>query len=172
MSQPFIGEIRMFGGNFAPFGWAFCNGAVLPIDQNDALFTLIGTTYGGDGEVTFNLPNLSGRLPIHQGTGSSGTTYTIGEFAGSEAVTLSVNQIPAHTHPAQARDTAGNSGTPTNSVWAKTAAASMYTQIAPDTSMGVAAVQSAGGSQPHENMMPFLVVSFIIATSGIFPPRT
>lgn len=159
----------MFGGSFAPAGWAFCNGALLPIENNDALFQLIGTTYGGDGEVTFALPNLSSRVPLHQGNGGTGTNYGIGDLGGVEEVTLTIQQIPAHTHTPLASSTAGNSGTPTNSVWAKPAAVAMYQNIAPDATMGIQAVQPAGGSQPHENMMPFLVISFIIAVEGIFP---
>jgi microcystin-dependent protein len=162
----------MFGGSFAPAGWAFCNGALMPIAENEALFTLIGTIYGGDGQETFALPNLSSRYPIHQGTSpTSGTTYTLGEFAGVETVTITTNQMPAHSHIPSAGSAPGNSGTPTNSVWAKPSAASMYTQLAPDTSMAAASVQLAGGSQPHDNMMPFLCVSFIISLFGIFPPR-
>jgi len=172
MGQPFIGEIRMFAGSFAPAGWAFCNGAILPISANDALFTLIGTTYGGDGQETFALPNLSSRYPIHQGTSpTTGTTYTLGEFAGVETVTITTNQLPAHSHIPSASSAPGNSGTPSNSVWAKPSAASMYTQLAPDTNMAATAVQLVGGSQPHDNMMPFLCVSFIISLFGIFPPR-
>ena len=163
----------MFGGSFAPAGWAFCNGAILPISENDALFTLIGTTYGGDGQETFALPNLSSRYPVHQGTSpQTGTTYQLGETGGTESVTITVNQIPVHTHAALANSDPGNSGTPSNSVWGKPAAVSMYSQLAPDTSQGVAAVQAAGGSQPHENMMPFLCVSFIISLFGIFPQQS
>jgi microcystin-dependent protein len=172
MSQPFIGEIRMFGGNFAPAGWAFCNGAILPIAENDALFTLIGTTYGGDGEETFALPNLSSRLPLHQGTRpGSGITYQLGELAGTETVTLTTNQIPSHTHTPLANSGAGTSGTPANGVWAASAT-SMYTAAAPDVNMAAGAALAAGGSQPHENMMPFLCITFIISLFGIFPPRT
>ena len=162
----------MFGGNFAPAGWAFCNGALLPISENDALFTLIGTTYGGDGQSTFALPNLSSRLPVHQGTGSFGTTYTMGETGGAEQVTLTVQQIPVHSHGPLASSAPGNSGTPTNSVWAKSPATTLYQAVAPDTSMNVAAVQPTGGSQPHDNMMPFLVISFIISLFGIFPTQS
>ena len=171
MGQPFIGEIRLFGGNFAPAGWAFCNGATLPINNNEALFALIGTTYGGDGEETFRLPDLQGRFPIHQGTSPvSGTTYMMGEFAGSEQVTLSVQQIPAHSHAATASSNKGNSGTPTNSLWGKPSTA-MYAAAAAQTNMAATAIGPSGGNQPHENMMPFLCVSFIIALTGIFPPR-
>src|SRR4029450_6612929 len=120
MSQPFIGEIKMFGGSFAPLGWAFCNGSLLPIAQYDALFSLLGTTYGGDGEVTFQLPDLRGRFPIHQGTSpATGTTFAIGDFGGSEEVTLTVQQMPAHSHSATASSNKSNNGTPTNSVWGK-----------------------------------------------------
>jgi len=160
----------MFAGSFAPAGWAFCNGALLPIAENDTLFNLIGTTYGGDGQTTFALPNLSSRYPIHQGTSpTTGTTYTIGEFAGSESVTVTVNQLPQHTHPA-ACSIGGNSGTPGNSVWAKPSTA-MYSATSAPTSMAANAAGITGGSQPHENMMPFLCVSFIISLFGIFPPR-
>lgn len=162
----------MFGGSFAPAGWAFCDGQLLPISENDALFTLIGTTYGGDGQETFALPNLQSRLPVHQGTGSFGTVYQIGGAAGVEEVTLTQQQMPIHSHAPQASSAAGNSGTPSNSVWAKPAAVTMYQAIAPDASMGAQAVQPTGGSQPHENMMPFLVVSFIISLFGLFPRRT
>lgn len=172
MSQPYLGEIRLFGGSFAPVGWAFCNGALLAITaETDALFNLIGTTYGGDGEQTFALPNLSSRYPIHQGTSpNTGTTYQLGEAAGSETVTLTVQQIPQHSHSATASANTGNSGTPGNSVWAKPSTM-MYTPAAAPTNMAPAAVGQAGGSQPHENMMPFLCVSFIISLEGIFPPQ-
>lgn len=173
MGQPYVGEIRMFAGNFAPAGWAFCNGAILPISENDVLFTLIGTTYGGDGQETFALPNLSSRYPIHQGTSPvTGSTYMLGQAAGVEAVTISTNQLPTHSHIPLANSSPGNSGTPTNSVWAKPSAASMYTQLPQNTNMAATAVQPAGGSQPHDNMMPFLCVSFIISLFGIFPSQT
>ena len=171
MSLPFIGEIRLFAGSFAPAGWAFCNGALMPISENETLFVLIGTIYGGDGQETFALPNLSSRFPIHQGTSSqSGVNYMIGEFGGTESVTLTVNQIPAHSHVPLARSDTGNSGTPANSVPAKSTTP-LYSTSAADFNMAVNAVQPAGGSQPHENMMPFLCVSFIISLFGVFPPR-
>ena len=171
MGQPFIAEIRMFGGSFAPSGWAFCNGALLPISENDVLFNLIGTTYGGDGQETFALPNLSSRYPIHQGTSpTTGTTYVLGDTGGSESVTLTVQQIPAHSHPAAANANAGNSGTPSGKVWGKPTTP-MYGAPPQNTNMAATAVVGTGGSQPHENMMPFLCVSFIIALFGIFPPR-
>ena len=160
----------MFGGSFAPLGWAFCNGALVPISENDTLFALIGTTYGGDGQETFALPNLSSRFPVHQGTGSFGTTYVLGETGGTEAVTLTTNQIPAHNHPPVAKASPGNSGTPQNSLWAKSTT-QLYGAIPQNTNMAATAVQITGGSQPHENMMPFLCVSFIISLFGIFPSQ-
>jgi microcystin-dependent protein len=161
----------MFGGSFAPAGWAFCNGAILPIAENDALFTLIGTTYGGDGEQTFALPNLSSRYPLHQGTNPTGATFTIGETGGVETVTLTVNQLPVHTHQAGANSNPGNSGTPANSVWSSPPSTALYSAAVPDVSMSVNAVALTGGSQPHENMMPFLCVTFIISLFGIFPQQ-
>lgn len=169
MSNPFIGEIRMFGGTFAPAGWAFCSGQLMAISQNDALFTLIGTTYGGDGQETFGLPDLQGRIPMHQGPG-----FVIGEKAGSETVTLTTQQIPSHSHPPTCQ-TAVGSQAPTNGVWATTTAASstIYSNAAPTAGLNfnASAVAPAGGSQPHENMMPYLVVSFIISLFGIFPSQ-
>lgn len=167
MSNPFIGEIRMFGGTFAPQGWAFCNGQLMAISQNDSLFTLIGTTYGGDGQTTFGIPDFQGRIPIHQGGG-----LTIGEKAGTESVTLTTQQIPVHNHVAQCSTDPGSQG-PANGVWAAHASQQIYTSNAP---AGVqfnanAAIGGAGGSQPHDNMMPFLVVSFIISLFGVFPTQ-
>jgi microcystin-dependent protein len=160
----------MFGGSFAPVGWAFCNGQLLPISENDALFALIGTTYGGDGQTTFALPNLQGRIPIHQGPG-----YQIGEMGGTESVALTTQQIPSHTHPPQCKSKAGELGSPQNAVWAVSASnQTIYSNAAPTggLNMNVNAMQNDGGSQPHENMMPFLAVSFIIALVGIFPSQT
>src|SRR5262245_19750459 len=170
MGQPFVGEIRMFAGSFAPAGWAFCNGALMPISENDTLFNLIGTTYGGDGEETFALPNLSSRYPIHYGTNpTTGTAYAIGETGGTEQVTLTVNQTPVHSHPGAASN-GGNAGTPAGKVWGKPTTA-MYAAPPQNTNMAANAVLATGGSQPHENMMPFLCVTFIISLFGIFPPR-
>jgi microcystin-dependent protein len=168
MSNPFIGEIRMFGGSFAPAGWAFCGGQLMPISQNDALFTLIGTTYGGDGQETFGIPDFQGRIPIHQGN-----NFTIGEKAGSETVTLTTAQIPNHTHVALAQTAAGSQGT-ANGVWAATASAQIYATGAPTAgaNFNASAIGLTGGSQPHDNMMPYLVVSFIISLFGIFPSQT
>ncbi|HKQ73049.1 MAG TPA: tail fiber protein [Blastocatellia bacterium] len=168
MSQPFIGEIRMFGGSFAPQGWAFCEGQTLAIAQNDALFALIGTTYGGDGQNTFNLPDFRGRIPIHQGNG-----FTIGERAGVESVTLTVQQMPVHTHAPQCKSTAGELGSPQNAVWAaSTTNQPIYSNAAPNASMNATILPAAGGSQPHNNMAPFLAISFIISLFGIFPTQS
>ncbi len=172
MSQPFIGEIRMFAGNFAPNGWLFCDGQLLPISENDTLFTLIGTTYGGDGESTFALPNLNGRVPIHAGQGPGlGTNYIIGEMAGGEQVTLSAQQIPVHSHALLASTAIATSGNPENRVLAQ-GDLDMYVSDSPDLQLPAASIGSAGGSQPHENMAPFLVVSFIISLFGIYPSQT
>jgi len=171
MSQPFIGEIRMFGGNFAPAGWALCDGQALAISENEALFALIGTTYGGDGLSTFNLPDLRGRGPVHQGTLNGGSTYTLGEMAGVESVTLAVNQIPAHTHSAQGNSVGASSPSPAGGVWAAGAVVAAAPGASANTTMNPNAVGQAGGSQPHDNMVPFLVINFIIALFGIFPPQ-
>ena len=171
MAQPYIGEIRMFAGNFPPAGWMFCDGATLPISENDALFTLLGTMYGGDGQETFNLPNLQSRIPIHFGTGPDGVTYTQAEAAGTESVTLTTQQIPSHTH-AQLCSTGAGAVTPdaVNAV-ASTTDLSQYSTAGATVSMGNPAMSSdpAGGSQPHENCQPFLCINFIISLFGIFP---
>jgi microcystin-dependent protein len=166
MSNPFIGEIRMFGGNFAPVGWAFCNGALMAIDQNDALFQLIGTTYGGDGQSTFALPDLQSRVPVHVGPG-----FTLGQNAGMETVTLTSSQIPAHSHVPQANASAGAQSSPANGVWAQSTL-NQFSAAAPSVTMAPQALGSSGGSQPHDNMVPFLVVNFILSLFGIFPSQT
>lgn len=170
MGQPFIGEIRMFGGNFPPSGWAMCDGQLMPISENEALFTLIGTTYGGDGQETFAVPDLRGRLPMHQGAGPGLNPKTIGEKSGAESVTLTVNQIPAHTHPPQSFSGSGDQTTPQNGIWAG-AATSRYSSSAPNLAMMNTLVGIAGGSQPHDNMQPYLTISFIISLFGIFPQQ-
>jgi microcystin-dependent protein len=175
MGQPYVGEIRMFAGNFAPNGWMFCEGAPLPISQYDVLFQLIGTTYGGDGEETFNLPNLASRVPIHQGTGPDGTTYQMGEMAGTEQETLSVQQIPVHNHPAQATNSQGTSQNPSGAVLASPTTAQPNTILYGNDSvaqMNNTAISAAGGNQPHENTQPFLCINFIISLFGIFPSQT
>ena len=170
MGSPFVGEIRMFGGNLAPAGWAFCNGALMPIAENEVLFNLIGTTYGGDGQTTFALPDLQGRLPIHQGTAATGTNYVIGEKAGTETVTLTVQQIANHNHQIGAR-TAGNASSPAGAVWGGGADTIYNNTSGPTTAAAATMIGSGGGSQPHDNMMPYLCVSFIISLFGIFPSQ-
>jgi microcystin-dependent protein len=172
MAQPYVGEIRMFAGNFAPNGWMFCEGQTLPISENEVLFQLIGTTYGGDGEETFNLPNLASRVPMHMGTGPDGTTYQIGEMAGTEQETLSVQQIPNHTHALTATENQGTDQSPAGALLAQSTVANMYIQDSPDGSLAANTVQPQGGSQPHENTQPFLCINFIISLFGIFPSQT
>ena len=170
MAQPYVGEIRLFAGNFAPAGWAFCNGATLPISENETLFQLIGTTYGGDGQETFQLPDLQGRVPLHNGT-LSGTTYIIGQNGGVENVTLTAQQIPTHSHapmgsldPAAARTIEGGVFGRGGSV----IYSSDYTGVA----VAPQAISPIGGSQPHDNMQPFLCINYIISLFGVFPSAT
>ena len=170
MAQPFVGEIRMFAGNFAPAGWMFCEGQLLPISENETLFQLIGTTYGGDGESTFALPDLRGRIPIHQGTLSSGTSFILAETGGAEAVTLTVNQIPAHSHPLMASTNVANQSAPNNNVVAQSTAADLYIEDTANGNLAPTAVSTVGGSQPHTNFQPYLCVNYIISLFGIFPP--
>jgi microcystin-dependent protein len=167
MSQPFVGEIRMFGGSFAPAGWAFCDGQLMPISENETLFNLIGTTYGGDGQETFALPDLQSRIPMHQG-GSS----ILGEKAGVESVTVTVQQIPGHSHPVICSSSVGTQDVPTNNIFASSTDQVYFLPtggLQINTNMRVNAVTGTGGSQPHENMGPFLVISFIISLFGIYP---
>jgi microcystin-dependent protein len=171
MSQPYIGEIRMFAGNFAPDGWAFCAGQLLSIAQNDVLFSLIGTIYGGDGQSTFGLPDLQGRIPVHMGTSpQSSSTYVLGQKGGAENVTLQVSEMPAHTHVVHAQSENGMGGNPKDGVWASSSL-EPYSSEAPDEMMNALAVSFVGGSQPHDNMMPFVCVSFIISLFGIYPSQ-
>lgn len=170
MSQPFVGEIRMFAGNFAPVGWAFCQGQLLPISENETLFNLIGTTYGGDGQNTFALPNLASRVPVHVGPG-----FALGQAAGAESVTLTTSQIPAHSHVPACFSNAqgGNQNDGTGGVWATSTAGSLYDNVTPPAiTMAPSCVGSTGGSQPHDNMLPFLVVNFIISLFGVFPSQS
>lgn len=172
MPEPYVGEIRMFAGNFPPNGWMFCEGQTLPISENEVLFQLIGTTYGGDGQETFNLPNLASRVPIHMGTGPDGTTYQLGEMAGTEQETLSVQQIPSHTHPMTVSTAPGTQNDPANNVIAASPSVTLFIGDVPDASMSANAVTPAGGSQPHENTQPFLCINFIISLFGVFPSQT
>lgn len=167
MAQPYVGEIRMFAGNFAPAGWMFCEGQLLPISENETLFQLIGTTYGGDGESTFALPDLRSRLPIHQGNG-----FILAETGGAEEITLTVNQTPAHTHPLLASGDQGNGVNPQSNVLAATLTATPYINLTPNISLSPQAISSVGGSQPHTNFQPYLCVDFIISLYGIFPSPT
>ena len=165
MGQPFVGEIRMFGGNFAPAGWMFCAGQLLPISENETLFNLIGTTYGGDGQTTFALPDLRGRLPVHFGGG-----YTLSETGGVETVTLTTAQMPVHRHTAVGSATAGAVTTPGTQTWAKSTATLPYAaSTATVVPMNAAAISTTGGNQPHSNLPPYLCVTFIISLFGIFP---
>ncbi len=176
MSDFYIGEIRLFAGNFAPAGWAFCDGTLLPISENDALFQLIGTTYGGDGQNTFALPDLRGRVPLHSGTHSSGRTFQLGEQAGAETVTLTTQQIPSHTHLIVASGERGSAAfTNTTGYPAATAVAGTAIYGTSDgnvQAMAANAIASTGGSQAHENMAPYLGVNFIIALGGVYPTPT
>ncbi len=173
MSNPFVGEIRIFAGNFAPAGWAFCNGQLLPISENDALFALIGTTYGGDGQTTFALPDLRGRIPVHAGTGPGLSPRTFGASGGSEQITLTGTQLPSHTHAWPASTTDAQERTPIGHALA-TSNADVYGESSPPVAavtMAPGAVANTGGSQPHTNLQPFLCVSFIISLFGIFPSQ-
>ena len=170
MAQPYVGEVRMFAGNFAPAGWMFCEGQLLPISEYETLFNLIGTTYGGDGQSTFALPDLRGRVPIHIGNG-----FTLAETGGVETVTLTVSQIPAHSHPLLATINSAAGTAPSATVLPGTAAASTITPYgtdAPQTQLNPRTIGSTGGSQPHDNFQPYLCVDFIISLFGIFPSQT
>lgn len=169
MAQPYVGEIRMFAGNFAPAGWMFCEGQVLPISENETLFQLIGTTYGGDGEETFVLPDLRGRIPIHQGN-----SFILAETGGAEEITLTTQQIPLHPHPFLGSDAPGSSPSPSGTTFGRNASADFYTT---DLSGGLVSLPAdsigqTGGSQPHTNFQPYLCVDFIISLFGIFPSPT
>ena len=166
MASPYVGEIRMFAGNFAPAGWMLCQGQILPISEYDTLFNLIGTTYGGDGQSTFALPNLQSRVPVHQGNG-----FTFAQTGGEEQVTLTVNQIPAHGHVPQANSGTGTQASPAGNVWANSANFP-YSNNAPTAAMAPQAISPDGGSQPHDNMIPFLAINFIISLFGVFPSQT
>jgi microcystin-dependent protein len=167
MAQPYVGEIRMFAGNFAPAGWMFCEGQLLPISENETLFQLIGTTYGGDGESTFALPDLRGRIPIHQGNG-----FILAETGGAEEITLTVNQIPAHSHPQLANSTLASEYQPSTKVLAQAATVDAYVTSGPFVPLSPSSIGSTGGSQPHTNFQPYLCVDFIISLFGIFPSPT
>lgn len=167
MTTPYVGEIRMFGGNFAPSGWLLCQGQLLSIAEFTTLFQLIGTTYGGDGQTTFALPNLQSRVPVHQGGG-----FVLGEQSGEESVTLSTRQIPAHAHQAIGTSNGGTAANPTGGVWASTPQLAYGALAAPEVTMASGEVANTGGGQAHDNMLPFLAVNFIISLFGVFPSPT
>jgi microcystin-dependent protein len=167
MAQPYVGEIRMFAGNFAPAGWMFCEGQLLPISENEILFQLIGTTYGGDGQSTFALPDLRGRLPLHQGNG-----FILAETGGAEEITLTVSQIPAHSHPLLASADLGNDVNPQNNLTSNSQGALPYIEDPAAVNASQQAISLVGGSQPHTNFQPYLCIDFIISLFGIFPSPT
>ncbi len=180
MSQPFVGQVIMFGGNFAPSGWMICSGQTLPISEYETLFQLIGTTYGGDGQETFQLPSLGGRVPVHMGQGGGLSNYVIGQTGGTESVTLTTQQIPSHTHGALANANQGTITTPTvNSILATEAVSNgsnnPFTYAPYDSTSQVTlpgtAIAQTGGSQPHENVQPILTVTYCIALFGLFPTQ-
>lgn len=166
MGTPFLGEVRIFSFGFAPKGWAFCNGQFLPINQNQALFALLGTTYGGNGVQTFALPNLQGRMPISFGSG-----YTQGQAGGEVNHTLLVSEMPSHTHTATASSGTSSQASPKNNVWAEDNGQNLTYATASNAQFAAAAITSTGGSQPHANMMPYLTLNFCMAMQGIFPSR-
>jgi microcystin-dependent protein len=167
MAQPYVGEIRMFAGNFAPAGWMFCEGQLLPISENETLFQLIGTTYGGDGQSTFALPDLRGRLPLHQGNG-----FILAETGGAEEITLTAQQIPAHSHPLIGTTSSASTPNPQNALPATGLISELYWNDVPDANGAPQAVSPTGGSQPHTNFQPYLCIDFIISLFGIFPSQT
>lgn len=173
MANPYLGEIRMVGFNFAPVGWALCNGQLLSISQNTALFSLLGTTYGGNGTTTFALPDLRGRVPVHAGQGPGLSNYTLGQLSGAENTTLLSTNMPIHNHLVNCNSTGGTQATPGSGLLAveSTGTSSNYTNASPDSTMSPTMVGNAGGSQPFSNIQPYLCVNFIIALNGIFPSR-
>ena len=169
MSDQYVGEVRLVGFNFAPIDWAFCNGAVQSIAENSVLFNLIGTIYGGNGTTTFNLPDLQSRIPIHQGTASTGTTYIIGQPSGVENVTIGINQYPSHNHSMMASTNTGGSNAPANNV--VNSGLTVYSTDAPSNPMIPAMVGQSGGNVPHNNLQPYLVLNWIIALYGVYPTQ-
>jgi len=171
MAQPYVGEVRLFAGNFAPAGWMYCDGTLLPISEYETLFNLIGTTYGGDGQSTFGLPDMRGRIPVHQGT-LAGVTYQLAQMAGVETVTLTTQQIPAHSHALVASADNSNQTNAAGNVLAQVPTYTPYIQITANTALAANAISPTGGSQPHSNMQPYLGINFIISLFGIFPSQT
>lgn len=171
MSEPFVGEIRMFAGNFAPRGWAFCDGQLLAVSQNDALFSLFGTIYGGDGRTTFGLPDLRGRIPIHAGSGPGLTTRRLGEKSGAENVTLTASELPAHGHDVRVSTAVGTDSDPTGEYLGASPTVRVFRPGTPNMAMNSDAITAVGGNQQHNNVMPFLCINFIVALVGIYPSR-
>ena len=167
MAQPYVGEIRIFAGNFAPAGWMFCEGQLLPISENETLFQLIGTTYGGDGQSTFALPDMRSRIPMHQGN-----NHILAEMGGVESVTLTVQQIPVHKHPLVVTNNIAGQTNPQGNLLGQSTQATMYISDQPNVPMAAYVVAASGGSQPHTNIQPYLCVNFIISLFGIFPSPT
>ncbi len=172
MSEPFVGEIRMFAGNFAPRGWAFCDGQLLAVSQNDALFSLLGTIYGGDGRTTFGLPDMRGRIPIHAGSGPGLSPRRVGSKAGAETVTVTVNQLPSHGHPMKGSTDIGSLASPNDATVGRTPNFDLYRASAtPSADMSSTAISQVGGSRSHTNLQPYLCIHFIVALFGIYPSR-
>ncbi len=171
MSDQYLGEIRLFAGNYAPQGWAMCNGQALSISQNEALYSLLGTTYGGDGKSVFQLPDMRGRIPVGTGTANTGTTYPMGQIGGVEQVTLTESNLPAHTHPVKANQLPGNSNSPLNAFFALSELI-QYAIASPNGKMSAAAVSAVGGNGSHDNMMPFYTLTYIIALQGNYPSQS
>jgi microcystin-dependent protein len=173
MAQPYVGEIRIFAGNFAPSGWQLCEGQLLPISENETLFQLIGTTFGGDGQSTFAVPDLRGRIPVHMGQGPGiSQTYILGQLGGVESVTLTTQQIPQHNHPLLANAGTGHVSQPQDGYIAAHRDHAVFSAAAPADAMGAQSILPAGGNQPHTNLPPYLCVNFIISLFGIFPSQT
>lgn len=170
MSEPFLAEVRIVGFNFAPRGWAFCDGQILPINQNQSLYSLLGTTYGGDGRTSFALPDLRGRVPIHVGRSNGGDDHRLGSKSGEETHTLSANEMPQHTHPLEASTDENGGIAAANNVLAR-APQALYADPPPDTPLQSSSIGNVGGGQAHENMQPYLAVNFCIALQGLFPSR-
>jgi microcystin-dependent protein len=172
MTTPYIGQIMLFAGTFAPVGWQLCDGSLLPISQYDVLFALIGTTYGGDGQTTFAVPDLRSRVPVHQGQGQGLSNQIIGQVSGVENITLIATQIPLHTHALQVSSAAATTGTPSSGVTLGAAAEELYSTDSPNSTLNAGTITSVGGNQPHTNIQPYLALNFVIAYEGIFPTQS